>query len=296
MKDQRKALVFALLAVLCWSTAAAAFKLSLQHLGSDSLVVYSSAMALLVLFATSWLGGTLGEIANWRRVDFVRSALLGLLNPFIYYVILFRAYQLLPAQEAQPLNFTWPVVLVILSAVLFRQRIRPLSYLALLVSFFGVVMIATHGNPFAFRLSDPLGVSLALGSTVVWALYWLYSSHDHREPVNRLLINFAFGLVYVLCYCLLTGKLEAPGLAAVAGSIYIGIMEMGLAFVFWLKALRYSRTTAEVGNLIYLTPFLSLLVIAAVVGERILPSTWIGLLLIVSGILIQNRFGNPRPR
>ena len=80
-----------------------------------------------------------------------------------------------------------------------------------------------------------------------------------------------------------------PGAAAIAGSAYIGLMEMAAPFVFWLKALRLSRTTAEVGNLIYLTPFLSLLVVAAVVGEVIRLSTWAGLILIVGGIVLQQR-------
>jgi drug/metabolite transporter (DMT)-like permease len=144
---------------------------------------------------------------------------------------------------------------------------------------------------FLFVSAIPLGVALALGSTVVWSLYWLYSSNDHRNPVNRLLVNFAFGFAYVLVYCLATGRLEVPSTPAMIGGIYIGLMEMGIAFVFWLKALRAARDTAQVGNLIYLTPFLSLLVIGAVVGERILPSTWIGLVFIVGGIVMQSRFG-----
>ena len=63
--------------------------------------------------------------------------------------------------------------------------------------------------------------------------------------------------------------------------------EMGLTFVFWLKALKLSRTTAQVSQLIYLTPFFSLLVIHFAVGESIYPSTLIGLVLIVIGILLQ---------
>ncbi len=290
MTDQHKAYLFALLAVACWATAAAAFKLSLRHVGSDSLVAFSAVSALAILFGFAWLGGTLPEIATWNRADVLRSATLGALNPFAYYVVLFRAYELLPAQEAQPLNFTWPLVLVLMSALLFRQKIRAWSWAALLVSFSGVVLIATHGNPLSFTLSDPLGVVLALSSTIVWSLYWLYSSHDGRNAVNRLLVNFAFGALYVLVYCLVTGRLEAPSLHAVAGSVYIGLMEMGAPFVFWLKALRLSRTTAEVGNLIYLTPFLSLVVVAAVVGESIRGSTWAGLVLIVGGIVLQQRF------
>ncbi len=290
MKNQKKAYAYALLAVLCWATVASAFKLSLDHLGSDSLVLYSAGVALLFLGVYGSISRSFFELSRWRATDFVRSAILGGLNPFLYYVILFRAYDLLPAQEAQPLNFTWPIVLVVLSAVLFGQPIRLVSYLALLVSFCGVVVIATHGNPLDFRLSDPAGVTLALVSTIIWALYWLYSSNDERNPVNRLFVNFCFGFLYVLAYCAIFGTLELPDLHGMMGSVYIGLVEMGLAFVFWLKALRLSRTTAEVGSLIYLTPFLSLIVISIVVGEKILDATWLGLVLIIGGIVIQNRF------
>ena len=44
-------------------------------------------------------------------------------------------------------------------------------------------------------------------------------------------------------------------------------------------------------NLIYLVPFLSLLVITLVLGEKILPSTVVGLLFIVAGILLQKAWG-----
>jgi drug/metabolite transporter (DMT)-like permease len=73
--------------------------------------------------------------------------------------------------------------------------------------------------------------------------------------------------------------------------LYIGTFEMGIAFVAWLRALRLSRTTAQVGQLIYLTPFLSLLAIGLVVGEPIYASTVAGLALIVGGIVLQRRSG-----
>ena len=62
---------------------------------------------------------------------------------------------------------------------------------------------------------------------------------------------------------------------------------MGITFVLWLNALRYSKTTAGVSNLIYLSPFISLIIIHFTVGEAILQSTVFGLALIVSGILMQ---------
>jgi len=62
---------------------------------------------------------------------------------------------------------------------------------------------------------------------------------------------------------------------------------MGIAYVVWLKALRFSRTAARVSNFIYLVPFLSLMMIHFTVGEEILLSTVVGLVLIVAGIMIQ---------
>jgi drug/metabolite transporter (DMT)-like permease len=72
-----------------------------------------------------------------------------------------------------------------------------------------------------------------------------------------------------------------------AGAIYIGLFEMGITFVLWLYALKYSSTTAKVSNLIYLSPFISLIIIHFAVGETILPSTVAGLLMIISGIILQ---------
>ena len=62
---------------------------------------------------------------------------------------------------------------------------------------------------------------------------------------------------------------------------------MGITFVLWLKALKFSATTAKVSNLIYLSPFLSLVFIRFIVGETILLSTLTGLVFIVGGILLQ---------
>ncbi len=66
---------------------------------------------------------------------------------------------------------------------------------------------------------------------------------------------------------------------------------MGITFLLWLKALKLSKTTANVANLAYLAPFFSLVVISLVVGEKILVSTVIGLIFIIGGIILQKLYG-----
>jgi drug/metabolite transporter (DMT)-like permease len=84
----------------------------------------------------------------------------------------------------------------------------------------------------------------------------------------------------------LTFKIAPEG---IGGSLYLGIFEMGLTFVLWLYALKYASTTAKVSNLIYLSPFISLIIIHFAVGERILMSTVVGLGFITAGIILQQK-------
>ncbi|NIR29784.1 MAG: DMT family transporter [Gammaproteobacteria bacterium] len=288
MERQAQAYFYAALTIVCWSTVASAFKLTLRHLTSEEMLFWSALFSLGALLLIVLVSGRVSELRTWSRRDIGRSAVLGFLNPFLYYLVLFKAYSLLPAQEAQPLNFTWPIVLVLFSIVVLRQPITLKTVTAMLISFAGVLVISTRGDLAGLDLTHPLGVGLALGSTVVWASYWIYGVRDARDPLTRLCLNFAFGFLFVAGYMFALREVRIPDAPGLIGGAYVGLFEMGITFVMWLKALQLSRTTAQVSSLIFLTPFLSLIVIHLVVGEPIFPSTVVGLVLIVTGILLQH--------
>jgi len=287
MKQQSKAYLLALLAVLCWSTIGSAFKISLRYLDYLDLLLFSSFIATLVLALTILIQKKHLLLKNLTFMDFIWSAFLGLLNPFLYYVVLLKAYELLPAQEAGTLNYVWPLVLVLISIPMLHQKISKWSLLAVFISFSGIVIISTHGQPFSMKFSNPSGVLLALGSAIFWAFYWIFNLKDKREAVTKLLLNFCFGFLYILILVMLVKGPGIPSWQGLTGSIYLGFFEMGIPFVLWLSALKLSSTTAKVTNLIYLSPFISLLIIHFAVGETILLSTVAGLFLIVSGIIMQ---------
>jgi len=287
MERQTKAYLYAGATVLLWSTVASAFKLTLGHLSFIEMLLGASFVSLAALFIILLAQGNLAAIGACSKSDLARSAALGFLNPFLYYVILFKAYSLLPAQEAQPLNWTWPIMLVLLSIAILKQPIRWASVLAIVVSFAGVLVISTHGDVLSFRFTNLPGALLALGSSVIWALFWIYNVKDKRDETVKLFLNFVFGSLFTLAAVLLFGEIRVPPLAGILGVIWVGLFEMGITFVTWLKALQFSRTTAQVSNLVYASPFLSLFVIHFIVGEEILPSTVVGLVLIVAGVVIQ---------
>lgn len=276
---------YGLASVALWSTAATAFKLALAS-SEPCMVVLSASVVSLAFLAV--LCTARGDRLTWRIM--LESLPRGILNPFVYYLVLLEAYDRLPAQIAMVVNYLWPVVLVLLHATAGRRRLRAGSLLAVLISFGGVAVLALLG-PGGGGRTDPAGLALALASTVIWAGYWLLGlGRGSGAPESvRLLAGFTWGVLFLAAYAVFTGGLAVPGAGSVLAGIWIGLFEMGLTYVLWSRALSLAKEPAEVGSLVYLTPFLSLCFIALVLGEEIRPATLPGLLLVLAGIAVQRR-------
>jgi len=286
--DERRALFLGLAAVLLWSTVASAFKLSLRYLSPVQLLFWASLTSVVVLGLALALQGRLRELLWLPPGSLLKLGLPGLLTPWLYYLVLFKAYELLPAQEAQPLNYSWAITLSLLAVPVLGHSLRRKQLGAIALSYFGVLIIATRGEPLSLEFSNGPGVLLALGSTLIWAGYWIWQTWSRVDPLLGLFCNFLFALPFIALTLWLTEGFSVPDTRGLAGAVYVGIFEMGLTFLLWLKALQLTRSTVRIANLIYLSPFLSLVLIHFVVGEAILASSYIGLLFIVAGVLLQN--------
>ncbi len=291
---RQKAYVSAWGAVLLWSTIAVAFKLGLRAMGGLQLMLGASLVSVAVLLMICAMQGRLSLFRKVGYSDLRRAALLGFLNPFAYYAILLKAYSILPAQEAMALNYMWPVVLVLFSIPMLGQKVTHWEWFALLISFAGMLVVGTQGNLAQLRFTDPLGDALALGSTVIWALYWNFNVRHPGDDIVKLVLNLMFGSVYLFIAVLLCSGFEWPTSRGWALIVYVGLFEMGITSFLWLKALRLSSSTAQVGQLIYLAPFLSLFWIQLALREPIHPATIGGLLLVVGGTLLQQHLFTKR--
>ena len=287
MHRQRQAVLLTLLVILFWGTAASAFKIALRQVSPYTLLVCAAAVSTCALLLILLGRGQLGQLRTLPRPVLLRAALLGLLNPFLYYLVLFTAYSLLPGQIAMALNYGWPLVLTLLSVPLLGQSLRRSQLAAVGVSFVGAVLIATRGQLTHFGGLNGTGLLLAAGSTLLWALFWLGNARIGADPVVKLFVGFCTGLIVAVVCSPLFGGLVLPPPAAWPALVYIGLFEMGLTFVLWLSALQLATTTARITNLVYLTPFLSLCFLRLVTREPIHPATAIGLALIVTSLLFQ---------
>ena len=284
-----KAYFYAGLTLLMWATVATAFKLTLnvatvlQTLWVSTLV--SSATLLMICAAR----GELGALYPAFRRTLWLTLLAALLNPVAYYLILFEAYDRLPAQLAQPINITWTIVLALMAGLILKQPVRWVDYAAAGIGFFGVLIIVSQGQWNFIDSADWWGVFLAVVSTVIWAGYWTLNVIDDRSPLVGMTLNFLLATPMIgVLWWLNDGAW--PPMIGIAGGIYIGLFEMSLAFYCWSLALKATDNTAKISNLIFLSPFISLQLIGWILGESIHLTTYAGLIVILAAIIWQQRW------
>ncbi|HHU99842.1 MAG TPA: DMT family transporter [Bacteroidales bacterium] len=290
MKKSQQAYLYASLAVVLWGTIPTAFKIALSELNIVTMLGITTLISTAVLFAIMILTGKLRLLRQTTGRELLWSALLGLVNPVAYYLILLTAYSRLPGQVAQPINMIWPIILVFFSIPLLGQRIPARSFLALAISLAGVYIISSQGTPLSPGRSDTLGVILALISSVLWALYFVLNVRDRRDESVKLFTGFLFGSAYMIILMASVGSFNQPlSFRGVAASVYCGFFEMGITFWLWLKALQLSETTDKVSNLVYFAPFISLILLHFIIDEPVYYTTPAGLLLIIGSVIFQNR-------
>jgi len=284
------ALIYALVAVGLWSTVATAFKLTLAYLNPQTLLFYASLSSWLLFGALVWRQGRFRAAWEIFRRYRWQIVILGAINPFLYYLSLFHAYALLPAQEAQAINYSWGVLMALLSVPILGQTLRRRDIVAGILCYFGVLIIATRGDLLSLHFYSIEGVALALFSTLLWAIYWLLNARIDADPIELLFLNFSVGLLLLsLERFIFGGSIRVVPLEGLLGALYVGLFEMGLTFIFWLKALKLSDSAASISNLIYLSPPLSLIFIHNILDESIYPSTFIALILIFGGLWLQRK-------
>lgn len=298
ISKQNQAYLYGLSTVLLWSTVGVAFKLSLKYLDIFQLVFYATLFATLMLLGVACFHGSISRLGKQFNSHWKITLISGCINPVLYYLVLFAAYDRLPAQVAQPINYTWAIVLTFLSIFFLGQKITRADFIAAFVCYTGVVVIALQGHLPSlltaqtvdiFSVGDgaAFGLLLAILSTFIWAAYWIINVRDEREPSVAVCLNFIAALPVSFLVCWMFSSPIVASIQHLTGAVYIGFAEMAIAFLLWSKALKMAVNTSRVSNLVFISPFISLVLIHLILDESIHSTTYIGLSLIVGGLLYQ---------
>lgn len=113
------------------------------------------------------------------------------------------AYLCIPAGMTIVLNFTYPILVAVFSALFFREKLRPLGLFALLLAVAGIALISGLGAGGGIELGErpALGIPLALLSGAAYAVYFLAGRHSAYASLDTSVSNvYITGSASVICF------------------------------------------------------------------------------------------------
>lgn len=288
MTEEKISYLYVALAVILWGSTAAVGKLMLKNLNNLQVLFYTSLIASISLFIIVLFQKKLPLIKKYKLKDYWHFAYLGFIGVFLYYVFLFAGLMFAPAQEALIVNYTWPIWVVIFAMVLLKEEFNLKKMIAILLGFIGVYVVVTKGDIFSLSIANLKGDLFAFAGAISYGIFSVLGKKHNYERFTSMMFYYSFTFLFItIANLLLFSGIPKISLYELAGLTWLGIFTSGLAFVFWFLALKHGNT-AKMSNIVFLTPFLSLVYIYFLVGETILFSSVIGLIFIVTGIVIQS--------
>lgn len=279
--------IFVLLASLLWGSTAAVAKLLLTNLNNLQVLFFTNLFAFIGLFFIVLFQKKKAIIKTYTRHDYFTFAWMGFIGAFLHVFFLFSALQLLPAQEAFIINYLWPIMVMVFAVLLLKEQITLRKVLGIICSFLGVAIVITKGNFFALQFGNILGILSAIAGAVVFGLFSVLGKKQNYDKFVSMMFYYFFSFFYALIAVFLFSEIPTISIRQLLELAWLGVFTSGVAFVFWFLALKYGDT-AKMSTMIFLTPFISLIYIYFLVGEKILLSSIVGLAVIVVGILIQS--------
>lgn len=285
----KKNYIFAIITVLIWSTMAAVSKMLLTDIPNLETLCISSIFAVLFLLLMNLKNGTVKEMRKYSLKDYGIMAGLGFVGLFLYSALYYYGLMQLSSQEACIVNYLWPIMLVVFSCIILKEKLTIMKGVAMIFSFVGIVILST-GN---VGTSDSNAIWGIISCIIAAACYGLFSVLNKKADYNQNIAMMVIWLVVVICSgglgFLVEDWVPIRGLQWL-GMIWLGVVIDAVAYLLWALALQGVENTAKIANLAYLTPFLSLVVSAILLKEQIEIRAFIALAFIIGGILLQSLY------
>ena len=283
----KKNYIYAILTVFIWSTLAAVAKMLLADIPNLETLAVSSILAFVFLLIMNIINGSIRELKKYSLKDYAIMAGLGFLGLFLSSALYYYGLAQLSSQEACILNYLWPIMLVIFSCIILKEKMTVANGLAMLCSFLGIIILSMGSG------SAATGNVIAgmIACIVAAACYGLFSVLNKKADYNQNIAMMVIWLVTAVCAAVLgiiTEEWKPIEGMQWMGMLWLGVVIDAVAYLLWALALKGDKNTAKIANLAYLTPFLSLVVSAIVLKEQITVRAVIALIFIVGGILLQS--------
>jgi drug/metabolite transporter (DMT)-like permease len=262
--------------------------------GLATLTRFAGTVPPLELTGFSFLiGGTLGAVycqmqggspfltlSNWQAWT------VGVGGLFFYHVTYFAAMSLAPPMEVSLIAYLWPLLIVVLSAMLPGEKLKAHHVLGVVLGFAGAALVISKGNFGAIGQNLTLGHGLAFLCALIWGLYSVLSRKLDQVPTDAVAgFCLATGVLAMIAHCLTETTVWPNGTGQWLAIVLLGVFPVGLAFFTWDYGVKRGDIMV-LGAASYLSPMLSAITLVASGIASFSISLALACLLIMCGAVV----------
>ena len=260
-------------------------------------VLASAALSLFLLLSGK----------GFRRVNGQQAlvvTLLGFCGIFSYSFFFFSGLQHISASRAALIVALNPAVMTLIAYLFYREQITVLKVLGIVLCFCGVALVVGGGDPQGPTAGPVsglpggggwLGEALIGGCVLSWSAYSVFCKSVVRQlgPLHTVTYSIYAGTLMLLLYAAATGVLDVAAVwsfspAETASLLYLGVIGSAVAYIWYYDGIQQIGV-ARASVFIALNPLSAVLFGAALLGEQMTIATLFGGVLIISGIVVENR-------
>lgn len=249
-------------------------------LPSAEIALYRAVIATVSIFLYQYSSGNRLSLAKARK-DSLLLLLSGCAMGFNW-IFLFEAYRYTTIAIATLAYYVAPVIVMLVSTFLFKERLTKKQILCFLMTTAGLILIlGTKGTGTA--TNNLLGSGLGLVAAVLYATVILLNKGiKHVSSIDRTLMQFLSAVIILIPYIALgkgfhLGQLGIPGLANL---LILGIFHTGICYCLFFSSLK-DLSGQQVAILSYTDPLVAILTSVVILKEGITTFQCMGGLLIL---------------
>ena len=187
----------------------------------------------------------------------LRIIAFGTIGLFGFHFFYFTSLRNAPPVEANLINYTWPLLIVLFSSLLPGEKLRWFHILGVLLGLIGAGLLLSEGLTQSADNRSVLGYSTAVLAALFWSSYSVISRRFANSPTEIVSIYCLFsGILSICCHLLFETTIWPQAISEWLAVVGLAAFPVGLAFFVWDYGVK--RGDIQVlGASAYMAPLLS---------------------------------------
>lgn len=294
MKSANKAKLLLVSAFLIWGSIGVFVKLI--GLSSGIVALDRSLVGMLFLLCVKLLSRQKFDFSAYKSDLFIlllNGALLGL-----NWILLFESYEYTTVATSTICYNIGPMLVVLVSPIIFKERLTLVRILCAFVSLFGVTCVSGVFEQTGVTASQLWGVALGLLAAVVYAVTVIFNKRlDKINPLDKAIVQFFSSTVVMFIYCLFTTNVGELRLTfkTIILLLVVGVVHTGVAYLLYFKSLP-DVTSQNVALFAYIDPVVAVLLSSLVLSEHLTPFTLLGAVLVILSSVVSELYDSKQKK